>query len=74
MKRLFNIFSLATIFALLASAVGMPPAPAYAAASMDWFALGATPLNSGAYAIAASGTDMYVGGDFTNAGGDANAD
>jgi len=32
------------------------------------------PLNGVVYAIAISGTDVYVGGAFTDAGGDENAD
>jgi len=39
-----------------------------------WNALGTTPLNNSVFAIAFSGTDVYVGGAFTDAGGDANAD
>jgi len=39
-----------------------------------WNGLGTTPLNSGVTSIAISGTDVYAGGYFTNAGGDVNAD
>src|SRR5262245_65733075 len=39
-----------------------------------WNALGPTPLNSSVYALAVSGSDVYVGGAFTDAGGNANAD
>ncbi|MBK8421174.1 hypothetical protein [Candidatus Villigracilis saccharophilus] len=38
-----------------------------------WNALGSG-LNNGVRAVAVSGTDVYVGGIFTDAGGDANAD
>ncbi|MEK6644015.1 MAG: hypothetical protein AABZ08_08910, partial [Planctomycetota bacterium] len=39
----------------------------------SWSALG-TGLNREIFAIAISGTDVYAGGDFTDAGGDLNAD
>ncbi len=43
-----------------------------------WSALGTTPIHLGSNAavrtIAFSGTDVYAGGDFTDAGGDVNAD
>ncbi len=44
------------------------------AASDTWNELGANPLNDQVAAIAMIGTDVYVGGSFTDAGGVANAD
>jgi len=52
-----------------ASAPAAPLAPAD-----TWHALGTTPLNDDVRAIAVVGKDVYVGGDFTNAGGDDAAD
>ena len=42
--------------------------------SGTWNALGTTPLDNGVFALVVSGTDVYVGGNFTDAGGDPNAD
>ena len=39
-----------------------------------WSALDATPLNGNVNAIVISGTDVYVGGQFIDVGGDPNAD
>ncbi len=46
---------------------------AAAPAAGSWSALGAG-LNNWVYAIGVSGSDLYVGGRFTDAGGDPNAD
>jgi hypothetical protein len=40
----------------------------------SWNALGTTPLNSYVNVIAINGSDVYAGGNFTDAGGDPNAD
>ncbi len=42
----------------------------------SWSAISSTPLASGSsvYAIVVNGTDIYAGGDFTDAGGNPNAD
>jgi len=39
-----------------------------------WTALGTSPLSANVQSIAVIGTDVYVGGDFIDAGGDANGD
>src|SRR5688572_24664144 len=88
MKRLFSIVVLAMIFALIFAAMEAPASTVYAGKDTGlsskqsssplmtpnaWNALGSG-LNENAYANAVDGTDIYVGGAFTNAGGDANAD
>src|SRR6185503_7104233 len=76
MKRLFNIFSLSLMLAVVLSTVRIPTSTAYAAPLLTpntWNALGSG-LNGLVYAIAVDGTDIYVGGQFTDAGGNANAD
>ena len=74
MKARSIFFSLTMILVLL---TGMVFQVTPARAVTDWVALSATPLNvlnGTVRAIAIIGTDVYVGGDFTDAGGVANAD
>jgi hypothetical protein len=81
-KQVFNIVVLAMIVALLFAAVEGPASTAYAAANAGvspeqspsplmtantWNALGRG-LNGISFAIATDGTNIYVGGEFTNAG------
>jgi hypothetical protein len=49
------------------------PTASRAGTAVQWHALGGG-LNSTVFAIAVSGTNLYVGGFFTDAGGNVNAD
>jgi hypothetical protein len=60
---------LPSALAILAAASVWQPLPARSAFSdQNWSALGSG-MNSNVYALVASGSDLYAGGNFTNAGG-----
>ena len=71
-KRLMGAL-LGTVLLLIGLLTVPPLVLATASKSGTWLPLGPG-LNGPVYAIAVSGTDVYAGGDFTDAGGNANAD
>jgi len=73
MKRSSYVKALTLIIVLIVSVLGGNTAHAAPLLSAnDWNAL-ISGLNGTVYAIVVNGSDIYVGGQFTNAGGNANA-
>lgn len=74
--KLISALSLSAILAsvLATSAIAAPQTAPLAAAVGHWVSLGATPLNGGVFDIEIINGELYIAGDFTDAGGDPNAD
>lgn len=80
MHKLLTVFILSALFAsMLPTPAAAAPATAAAIAPLaagtgSWTSLGTPPLNGDVHDIEIINGDLYIAGDFTDAGGDPNAD